>query len=357
MLSEDLGSSVLTVGNRSDIPDGGISQVLYSYRHHVFPVFKNVVNFKKGNFLYKALITVCALIQTTYKLLSDKDIQIVHIHTASDNGFRRNILFVNLASIMGKKVVLHIHSGRFNDYYEHNKKQVDRVFSKCSAVIALTQQIKEFYEKMGCKNVHVINNIIEYPKVKEKLIDDNIVHYLFLGVITKTKGIYDLLSVIVEHKDYLNGKLILHVGGNKEIDQLQQIISDNKLEGIVKFEGWVDGDKKIDLFNKCDIFILPSYTEGLPISILEAQSYGLFTVATNVGGIPEIVNESNGILFAPQDKEALYKIIMKLDNNRSFRGERDIIRECSKVYLPEYVSAQLETLYSKLIEIKNKKDE
>lgn len=352
MLSEEIGSSVLTIGNRSDTPDGGISQVLYSYRHHVFPLFKNVVNFKKGNFLYKVLITVRALIQTTFKLIFDKDIKIVHIHTASDNGFRRNIIFVNLASMMGKKVVLHIHSGRFNDYYERNKKQVESVFSKCSAVIALTQNIKEFYEKMGCENVHVINNIIEYPKVNKNRINDQMIHYLYLGVITKTKGIYDLLDVIIEHREDLYGKFILHVGGNKEIDQLQRIISENKLEELVKYEGWVSGDKKADLFNMCDVFILPSYTEGLPISILEAQSYGLFTVATNVGGIPEIVNDSNGFLFTPKDKEALCNIIMKLDNDNSFRRDRNNIREGSKVYFPEFVSTQLETLYSKLIEAK-----
>lgn len=350
MLSEIISGSVLTIGNRSDTPDGGISQVLYSYRHHVYPVFKNIVNFKKGNILYKAALTTLALIQTFFDLLLDKDIKIVHIHTASDNGFRRNILFVNLASMMGKKVVIHIHSGRFNDYYERNKQQVEKVFSKCSAVVALTQNIKEFYEKMGCRNVYVINNIIEYPKVKEVKVDNQIVHYLYLGVITRTKGIYDLLDVIIEHKEDLKGKYILHIGGNKEVNQLLQIISDNKLEELVKFEGWVSGDKKIELFNTCDVFILPSYTEGLPISILESQSYGLFTVATNVGGIPEIVNESNGILFAPQDKEALYKIIKKLDDERGFRKDRDRIRDGTKLYLPEYVSTQLETLYSKLLE-------
>lgn len=349
MLSRNIGDSVLTIGNRSDIPDGGISQVLYSYRHHVFQVFKNIVNYKKGNYIYKFILTLCSFVQTFFVLLIDRDIKIVHIHTASDNGFKRNILFVNLASLLGKKVVLHIHSGRFNDYYERNKQQVEKVFSKCDVVIALTRNIKEFYEKMGCKNVFVINNIIESPTVEDDNLDDHYIHYLYLGVITRTKGIYDLLDVIIEHKDDLYGKFILHVGGNKETEQLQSIIKDNNLEEIVKFEGWVSGMKKTDLFNKCDVFILPSYTEGLPISILEAQSYGLFTVATNVGGIPEIVNEYNGILFTPQDKEALFKIIMQLDSDRSFRKNRSKIRENSKVYEPEYVCDQLEALYSDLL--------
>lgn len=75
----------------------------------------------------------------------------------------------------------------------------------------------------------------------------------------------------------------------------------------------MSGEKKSQLFNTADAFILPSYHEGVPISILEAESYALPVISTQVGGIPEIVSDSyNGILFKPGDKVAMYEAIVRL---------------------------------------------
>lgn len=348
-MEKSLSEKVLTIGNRSDRPDGGIAQVLYSYRQHIFPVFKNVVNFKRGNFAYKMLVTAGAYIECFFRLLFDRKIRIVHIHTASDNGFRRNIPFVNLAAAMGRKVVLHIHSGRFNEYYEKHHEQVEKVFAKCAVVVALTKEIKAFYEKMGCRKVVIINNIIEHPELHDVKREDSAIHLLYLGVVTKTKGIYDLVEVIAEHKDEFTGRLVLHVGGNKEVDRLHSMIAEHHLEDVVKFEGWVSGDKKIDLLNQCDVFILPSYTEGVPISILEALSYGDYIIATNVGGIPEIVNEQNGTLYAPADKAALYAALNKVLEERPSEKNRQQIMDSAKDYLPEVVGTQLEALYNSIL--------
>lgn len=97
------------------------------------------------------------------------------------------------------------------------------------------------------------------------------------------------------------------------MEQLQKEIKEAGIENIVKYEGWVNGEKKSTLLNMADAFILPSYTEGVPISILEAESYGLPILSTPVGGIPEIVvDERNGILFPPSDKQAMKCAIDKL---------------------------------------------
>lgn len=349
MLEKKLSEQILSIGNRSDKPDGGISQVLYNYRLYVFPVFKSITNFKIGSRPYKLFIAILALVKEFLLLTFDKKIKIVHVHTPSDIGFTRSSYYIYLAKIFHKKVIIHIHSGRFNDYYLRNKKYVEQVFSKCDVIVALTKEIKNFYETMGCTNVALINNIIEMPTEKNVGYEDNVIHFLFLGSITEQKGIYDLVDVLSKHKQEFEGKLMFHVGGNKEVNKFLHIIEMEKLNSLIKYEGWLFGERKIEMLNKCNVFILPSHTEGLPISILEALSYGKYVVATEVGGIPEIINNVNGVMFKPMDEDALYKVLLGLSQKGLSFVDNNAIKKTVLEYMPESVGKQLSDLYNSII--------
>ena len=159
------------------------------------------------------------------------------------------------------------------------------------------------------------------------------------------------MEAFSEHKEELNNKVLLHIGGNGETERLQEIIAHEGLSSIVKFEGWVSGKKKIDLLNKADIFILPSYTEGLPISILEAMAYSVPVISTNVGGIPEVIkNEENGYILTPGDKEGFFNSIMALATDKALRKRMGEI-SCKRIQqnFPENVSKKLENIYAKLL--------
>jgi glycosyltransferase involved in cell wall biosynthesis len=226
---------------------------------------------------------------------------------------------------------------------------VDKVFSRCDVIVALTHKIKDFYDEVGCKNVVVINNIIERPLLSSERYNDGLIHLLFLGGITEEKGVFDMLDVINENKSAFDGRLMFHIGGNKEVDRLKSIIASNKLQNVVKFEGWLSGNEKVKMLNMCDIFILPSHTEGLPISILEALSYGKYIISTNVGGIPEIVTKDNGILFAPKDKKALSRILNGIATSGLEGMSPDVIRTTAANYMPENVAMQLDKLYKQIL--------
>lgn len=105
----------------------------------------------------------------------------------------------------------------------------------------------------------------------------------------KRKGIYDLLDVLSEHREEFLNKLEFLFGGDGDVEQVQAIIKEQNLNNIAKYQGWVSGIKKERLLNQADAYILPSYNEGLPISVLEAMSYSLPIISTTVGGIPEIL--------------------------------------------------------------------
>jgi glycosyltransferase involved in cell wall biosynthesis len=138
---------------------------------------------------------------------------------------------------------------------------------------------------------------------------DGKLHMLYLGLLTEAKGIYDLLDVVKDGLDDYNGRLILHVGGNGEVEQLQKVIEEARLEDVVKYEGWLDGERKSRLMNLCCVYVLPSYHEGLPVSILEAMSYGEYIVSTKVGGIPEVVGKDVGVLINPGYRKALKDVL------------------------------------------------
>ena len=197
----------------------------------------------------------------------------------------------------------------------------------------------------------MLPNIVEEPmKLTEKA--ESAVG-IFLGNINEPKGIFDLLAAIASHKEELRGKFFLHIGGKGEENRLMNIIAENGLGDIVCYDGWVAGERKASLMSMANIYILPSYAEGLPISILEAMTYGMAIISTPVGGIPEIVRQNeNGILIAPGDTEALSNAILKLAEDKACRydmGRRSI--EIVQPYLPKNVERHLNILYSELSKI------
>ena len=144
---------------------------------------------------------------------------------------------------------------------------------------------------------------------------------------------------------------LFFLGGDGDIEEVNQIITNEKLEDIVKYEGWVSGEKKVELLNMADAYILPSYNEGLPISVLEAMSYKLPIISTKVGGIPEILEDGiNGFIMEPGDKKAIKEAIDRLMNDVDLRKKMGLESAHKvKAHLPEHVEKQLEQLYDHLL--------
>ena len=348
MLSKEISSRVLSVGCSYKHPKGGVAQVLKNYEDYIFPTFNCVVTSGGNNKLEKLFRAVGGCIEMVAKLLFDRQIKIVHIHTASYNSFKRSSVFLNLANLFGKKTILHIHGGAFKEYYATNKPWISKVLNSSDAIITLSESWKEYYESITHGPIiFKLENIIGNPHDAVRESSDKC-RFLFLGKVDKLKGIYDLLEVIYQHKASLVDKIELHIGGGGEVDKLKELISKYKLDNIVFYEGFVSGDKKESLLANCDAYILPSYAEGLPVSILEAMSYGKPILATPVGGIPEIVTD-NGILFQPGDLDAIYHALCLILNDTAKRQQMGrISKEMSGPFLPANIENKLAAIYHQL---------
>lgn len=342
---------ILTIGPEYMPPKGGIAQCVATYQQTIYSNFRCLTNSCNGGMVRKIWKLYTSLMRLCCILAFHPSIRIIHIHTASYNSFKRSSLFVSVAKTMGRKVVLHIHGGGFKDYYMKEPRFVRSVLDKCDALITLSATWKTFFEEVALhKNVHVVPNIISEP-INVRVKSDGKFHLLYMGQIKKAKGVFDLVEVIAENKESYQGKLILDIGGGMyEVDKLKKFISDKKVKDIIHFHEWLTGNAKAEIFHLADAYILPSYIEGVPVSILEAESYGLPILSTIVGGIPDIVDDGkNGILFSPGDKHEMKNAIDTIMENRALRmsmGHHS--KELSYKSFPSSVEKKLMEVYSSL---------
>ena len=351
MISPNISKRVLTLGVDYQPPKGGMAQVLYSYAHYVLSPFYFVRTTLIGNKISKFLCLLCAIWSFTVKCWFG-GIQIVHIHGASYISFWRKRIFILLAKLYGKKVIFHVHGGKFKDFTASNHKAVSQTMKKVDVVIALSEYWKEFFESdLHCSRVVVVPNIVPMPQQIAQGPTSKI-EAIFLGAINDNKGIFDLIDVIGEHQDILRPNFCLHIGGVGETKRLEAFISQKGIGDIALYEGWVDAEKKTRLLSQADFFILPSYIEALPISILEAMTYRLPILSTNVGGIPEIVTDGeNGLLIEAGNKIALWQSLQQMIDDSEMRlsmGEKSFDRV--QPHFPENVCASLENIYTSLLQ-------
>ena len=145
---------------------------------------------------------------------------------------------------------------------------------------------------------------------------------LFLGVICERKGIYDLLQAIKLLDSQIDKNIKLYLCGDGEIDKVQQMINELGISYRIAHIGWIVGEQKKTFMEHAMVNILPSYNEGLPMTILETMAYGIPNISTNIASIPEVLhNNKNGFLVKPGDIDALAEVIKEIIENRSLREE------------------------------------
>ncbi len=232
---------------------------------------------------------------------------IVHVNVASDNSYRRKSFFIRTAKRFHKKIVIHQHGGDFETFYrkeqdEAGRKQIRRVLSMGDAFLVLAPAWKDFFgELIGRERITVLPDAIAIPEAFEKNYANHDV--LFLGRLCREKGIGELLAcvpaLVRKFPDFH-----LYLGGVWEEEQLKREAEQDREH--VAWLGWVSGEEKSKWLRHCKILTLPSYFEGQSISLLEAMTHYCGIVATDTGGIPQmILPEETGLLVPVKDAPAL----------------------------------------------------
>ena len=347
-------NKVLMVGVSYKVLPGGMSSVIQYYEPY-FERLRYVSTYCYTGRIGRLIYFFSAIIKIFFLLLFDWRLQIVHIHTAADGSFVRASIVIKLCRFFKKKIILHCHASRFKDYFNEakNKSKIIESLNKADVLVVLSKSWKEWFTSIGIEGcrIEVLNNITAYSLTIENEFKDNKLHLLFLGLLGKRKGVFDILKSLGEHKEKFKDKLIFKIGGNTHEKELLADIEKYKIEDFVQYEGWVTGEKKVELLNWADAYILPSYNEGLPIGILEAMSYGCAIIASPVGGIPEVVKDHyNGIIVEPGNTEDIAKAILYLTDKQEVSRMSIASKAIVKNYLPNQVIGDLLCIYKRILE-------
>lgn len=235
----------------------------------------------------------------------------------------RDYMLIKVAQKLNMPIVLHIHGGNY--IKERNrpwyiKKLLKNIFSWSKHIVVLGEEEKAILEEdFKMSNIVTLPNCIDLSvakNFKRDIENKEILDILYLGRIEPNKGIDYIFEACKTLKEK-GVKFHLNFAGKEEtegeyIPRFTETFGDN-----FTYHGIVSGDKKNDILKKCDIFLLPSFYEGLPISLLETMSFGQVPIVTKVGSIPTIVtNKKNGIFIEIKNNEDIVNSIIFLNKNK-----------------------------------------
>lgn len=287
-------------------------------------------------------------------LLSSRRVSLVHCHAAMKGSFWRKSLLALISRMVGVPVIFHLHGSEMKSFVIKQPLFLQRLIgwllAKQSVVVVLSESWLKYVKLISPKaTVQILPNYVDLPDLGSKVdnINNSVVEVLFLGLVGTRKGVYDLLPAFKEAVSQVPN-LRLIIGGNGEVTQAQAMTSELGIEDDVVFAGWVSGDEKVRLLSRAQIYVLPSYNEGLPVSLLEAMSWQVPVISTRVGGIPEQVRDGvDGILIDAGDQAALTAAIVRLAKDAALRNEMGIAArdQVERNFSKQVVLPKLESLY------------
>lgn len=246
---------------------------------------------------------------------------VVHIHAEGP------AFFAWIPKLLGKKVIVTIHG---LDWQREKWKagfgakfirQGERNAVKyADEIIVLSKGVQDYFEKTyGRKTVFIPNGVNRPKKQKAELITEKYglekdSYILFLGRLVPEKGIKYLIEAF---KQVDTDKELVIAGGSSDTSEFENEIKElAKEDKRILFTGFVQGQELEELYSNAYVYVLPSDLEGMPLSLLEAMSYGNCCL---VSDIPECVDvvEDKALIFQKSDVNSLYTKLVDICCNSS----------------------------------------
>lgn len=330
---KDCEMSLFPMGRKyEEIHKSKFSRIMSGVRDYIFYINKLNNEMKKNNY------------------------DIVHIVSSASLGIFKDLFMINVAHRHGVKVVIHFRFGRIPELAIKNNwewKMICKVVKLSTTTIVIDKASFNTLQKVGFDNVVFLPNPVS-PQIAEIINQNQGIErkgrtLLFAGHGLKTKGIYELIDACKQ----ISGIKLRMLG----------TIQDNVKSDLYKKTGnaeWLEvcGEQSFDMVIKemlsCDVFVLPTYTEGFPNVILESMACGCAIVTTPVGAIPEMLEEENGkhygVLVSPKNVEELKNGIETMLNNEILKEEcrKNVQQRVNERYNIDAVWRQMLSIWNEI---------
>jgi glycosyltransferase involved in cell wall biosynthesis len=237
----------------------------------------------------------------------------------------RKMILADMVTRAGRPLVLHAHGGYFDQFHRRLpgvlRRTVDGILQRANLVITLSSRWRDFYVnecEVSPSHVTVLPNPVRWTPDPPNRAGRTTVQFLFLGRMCQKKGAYDLVNAFAALPDAVRARARLTLAGDGDLEAIRKLAEPYGEQ--VRVLSWVDSSERERLLAQSDVFVLPSYHEGVPMALLEAMAAGLPAIVTPVGGIPDVLRHGvEGLMVEPAHVTELCAAMTRLVNHE---GER-----------------------------------
>lgn len=252
---------------------------------------------------------------------------VMHLTSSGSLSLYKDLYMLRRARKFGSKTIVHFRFGRIPELAQQKNREwklIEKVVRKADKVIVIDRMSYDTFISCGFKNIEILPNPIA-PIVEQIVADNKNIRrvprqILFTGHVIKTKGVFELLKAC-STLDNIHLSIVGYV-----LPEIQQEIENTygKPEWLM-INGEKTYEEVIKDMMRCDVFVLPTYTEGFPNVILEAMAAGCAIVSTPVGAIPQMLEDDDngkyGQLVEPRNVIALSDAIKSLLDDAPLKNE------------------------------------
>jgi glycosyltransferase involved in cell wall biosynthesis len=254
------------------------------------------------------------------------DARVVHMNASLDlKSYWRDLAYSIVARLLGRRVVNQIHGGAMpQNLFRGNPFLtwlLRRFLVSSDVVTVLSSAELNAYRAFDSRiKVHLVPNAIDPAGLADQMRSYNTggpLKLVYVGRLVRAKGLFEVIEALKELKRAGREFKLSIAGGGPDQNDLMAASQAAGLEDRVRFLGGVFAAEKCRLWLESDLFVFPTYMEGLPYSLLEAMAAGCVPVTTPVAALPDVMRDGEHGLFVPvKDAGALAVAVAALDDDR-----------------------------------------
>lgn len=290
---------------------------------------------------------------------------LIHLNPSFDyKAVIRDGFLLRVAKNFGNKTLV-----TFHGWHEKNVNVIENNFfnlfvstyNKADAFIVLSSDFKSKMRNWGFKQpiytetTPVDDTLLDGFSIENRIsriASQKEIQILFLARIEKTKGICETIRAVKKLSEAHPNLHLTVAGDGGFMDSARQLTNKVRLENKVSFFGYVRGEDKKSVFLNSDMYVFPTYREGMPTSVLEAMAFGLPVITRPVGGLKDFfINGEHGFMTESKDPEIIAGLIEKiiLDKGLWKKMSINVHKYAKERFMAFEVAKRLEDIYTKSV--------